>query len=995
MFLKDIKIENEHRSALFWAWNGNLEESELLNQIDDFKSHGSGGFFMHSREGLETTYLSDEWFRLSKVCSQKAHEIGLSAYLYDEDKWPSGMAGGLVTKMHPEYAAKAIVLKMNTRGCQYEYHTEVAGDVCYLNSGSDVIGIDVESSGPHDWYNGFAPADNLDANSVRAFIDITHERYKEYFGADFSKLISGIFSDEPNFCDFFANYTEGKPWLPWTLSFPDYFLQKRGYSIIPLLPLLFLKGENSEKVRHDYWRSLTELFAESYSKQISEWCEGNDIELCGHQLFENSLGYQVRACGAVMPQLRYYHIPGIDILGDQIQEYLTVKQCTSVARQMGRKTISETYGCTGWQFTFEGQKRLWDWQSVLGINIRSQHLSQYTIKGLRKRDYPPVFSYQSDSYRYANVIEDYCARLSAYCSAGKSTCEILIIHPISGIWTQSGSKVSEDLAEYDSNMGWMCEHILENNAKGEPFRLFLENLSKAGIDYDLGDEIIMSDIANVSNGKMVIGEAKYSVVVIPDTVSIFSSTLDLLGKFSSEGGKVFYTKNYPRMLDGNEESFEINGAEKFIDYTEAVECLKCYRHSYFTDIHTSVDAPILQNLRELDDGCVILAVNTDNKDYCCIFNTRHDGRITLIDTFTGRREAVVTNARGQCYLEFKQYESKIIEIKYGEKLIEEYIKIPYIDPHQTIPYIECLGPSASFSRTLDNALVLDTCKVRTADFSTGYMQVWQVQRALRDRFGFKQIFGNGVPMRYMWIESDKRSFPIELEFEFYIKDVPGKDIYLVLEDADKYKVYCNEFACDLTEQWYIDKSMKKVKLAKITSGRNRIIMTCDYSCDYELEDVYIVGDFAVDVDNNIINEPTKLYIGDWCFQGYKNYPGSIIYHYSFESLKQPASLIMAEWSGVLATVCVNGNRHFVPWQNDQAIEIELVDGTNIIDVEVVGSNRNLFGPLHSKLAPRSRIGWEDFRTEGKEFSNDMHLKPYGLFGQVIIRGNMEPQYYYL
>lgn len=120
MKLNDIKIDNEHRSAMFWAWNGNLDESELIRQIEGFKSHGSGGFFMHSREGLETEYLGEEWLRLTKICSQKANELGMRAYLYDEDKWPSGMAGGLVTSQYPEYSAKAIVLKVNTIGCDYE-----------------------------------------------------------------------------------------------------------------------------------------------------------------------------------------------------------------------------------------------------------------------------------------------------------------------------------------------------------------------------------------------------------------------------------------------------------------------------------------------------------------------------------------------------------------------------------------------------------------------------------------------------------------------------------------------------------------------------------------------------------------------------------------------------------------------------------------------------------------------------------------------------------
>lgn len=99
----------EFRAAPFWAWNGKLEEPELRRQIKLFKSMGLGGFFMHSRVGLDTPYLSEEWFKLVNACIDEAKKQGLDAWLYDEDRWPSGAAGGLVTKHH-EYRMKLIYL---------------------------------------------------------------------------------------------------------------------------------------------------------------------------------------------------------------------------------------------------------------------------------------------------------------------------------------------------------------------------------------------------------------------------------------------------------------------------------------------------------------------------------------------------------------------------------------------------------------------------------------------------------------------------------------------------------------------------------------------------------------------------------------------------------------------------------------------------------------------------------------------------------------------
>ena len=93
------------RGMPFWAWNGSLKKDELLRQIHIFKDMGMGGFFMHSRVGLQTEYMGAEWMDLTRICAEEAARLGMKAYLYDEDRWPSGTAGGLVTQ-NPHYKEK-------------------------------------------------------------------------------------------------------------------------------------------------------------------------------------------------------------------------------------------------------------------------------------------------------------------------------------------------------------------------------------------------------------------------------------------------------------------------------------------------------------------------------------------------------------------------------------------------------------------------------------------------------------------------------------------------------------------------------------------------------------------------------------------------------------------------------------------------------------------------------------------------------------------------
>ncbi len=75
---------------------------------------GFGGFHMHSRIGMSTPYLKDEFMGLIKFCTQKAEQENMLAYLYDEDRWPSGSAGGYVTKTH-KYRQRYLIFSQNSR----------------------------------------------------------------------------------------------------------------------------------------------------------------------------------------------------------------------------------------------------------------------------------------------------------------------------------------------------------------------------------------------------------------------------------------------------------------------------------------------------------------------------------------------------------------------------------------------------------------------------------------------------------------------------------------------------------------------------------------------------------------------------------------------------------------------------------------------------------------------------------------------------------------
>ncbi len=85
---------SEYKSIPFWSWNNALDERELEKQIEEMHAAGIGGFIMHARTGLKEEYLGEKWFSCISACLKKAKELGMEAWVYDENGWPSGFVGG-------------------------------------------------------------------------------------------------------------------------------------------------------------------------------------------------------------------------------------------------------------------------------------------------------------------------------------------------------------------------------------------------------------------------------------------------------------------------------------------------------------------------------------------------------------------------------------------------------------------------------------------------------------------------------------------------------------------------------------------------------------------------------------------------------------------------------------------------------------------------------------------------------------------------------------
>ncbi len=486
------EIEKKYRPIPFWSWNEKLDTEETIEQVHKMDDVGIGGFFMHARGGLATQYMGEEWFDNIEAAVKAGEETGMSAWAYDENGWPSGFGNGYVNGKGIEYQQKYLRMK----------DTEPDENV-------------IAKCGEH-WFcfdvNPFY-VDVLDKKVISEFIDYAYKPYYEKY----QNRIEGFFTDEPQI---------SRIGIPWSFVYDEEYLKRYGENINEHLEELFLPKGDYKNTRVKFWKMVTELFSENI-KQIYDKCNEWGLKLTGHLVLEENLLIQLTANGACMPHYEYMHIPGMDWLGRNLYDCLTPMQVSSVCDQLGIKQIlSETFALCGHNVSFAELKGIYEWQMAHGINLLCQHLEGYSLRGIRKRDYPPAMYCQQPWWSEYKGFVDALSRESKVLCDSKKSADILVLHPQTTAWSLYDGKPTES-TKYEE---------IEN--LNNELLSIMKTLEQKHIMYHLGDEIIMERHAKVENGKIVIGEQSYSYVIDSACRILLENTEKLLEEFKAQGGKI-------------------------------------------------------------------------------------------------------------------------------------------------------------------------------------------------------------------------------------------------------------------------------------------------------------------------------------------------------------------------------------------------------------------------------------------------------------------------
>ena len=959
----------------FWSWNGNLTPDELTQQIHQMKDAGIGGYFMHARAGLTTLYMQEEWMQAIDTCLQEGDALQMESWAYDENGWPSGFGDGIVPKMGEAYQQKGLDFRIFRAGEPLPERTlgiyRLFGDEVHAVS-EPVDGDTIVFVVVNRYY-----IDALNEEAITHFLKCTHDVYYDRFREDFGTKLKGFFTDEPQ-------YANGL--IPWSLVLERAFAEEWGYSPLEKLGALFLPANGNKRFRWQYYQTASRLLCEGFVRQMQQWCHDHGVELTGHMMAEDNLWAQLRCTGGVMPAYEYFDIPGMDWLGRQIASPAVPKQLGSAAAQLGQKrTLSETFALCGWDVSFNELRWIAQWQYVNGVNLLCQHLSAYSIQGLRKRDYPASLHTQSPWYEAYRPLQDYFAHTGAALAEGVDATDILLLQPLGDA---AGNQNRADESEV-----WRLSHQFDGITAA---------LSGLHLLHHYGDETLMHRHGRVENGFLFVGKQPYRAVILPNCESIAPTTAKLLTEFLSVGGKVLSIGQTPKMVgfapEANWEKIA-SGIPVVPDAFAAAKMLYSNKDAHIQNAQGQEEPQVHLMRRDLPDGKTMLYLVSLSLEKLGDRNLILPGRVALkeINLFDLHEHMLNGNFDGtntHFSLPFAEAESHLLLTCDSEPMPATVMQTEKLHLHSTW----------EIARSTPNAITLDRAAYKIDGGP------WQSEKAI-------------ILIQKELLDL-KRPCHIDLWLTFTVEELPKiSNLELVMEQPERYTITLNGEVLPFTDTgWYLDKSFRRCSIQSwVKEGKNSLILSGSFSqqqhvydtlsaenvheveinkltYNTELESLYILGDFSVQAKMEPTYGPRRavwagqefilcppkftVELSNITTQGYWFFSGKLRLKQSVNLIKHLNQRYVVEAEKLhvpAARVWVNGQEagllHIAPFLLDVTKYVK--DGENVLEIELLTGNRNLLGPHHRTIGESYLVapvtftdapGWEG--GEGPHWRDD-------------------------
>ena len=916
------QVDKKYQCIPFWSWNDELDEQGLIEQIEWMNANGVGGFFMHARGGLKTEYLGEKWFSCIKACCEKAEELGMEAYAYDENGWPSGFVGGKLLEdieNHDRYLTYSVGA--------YDEKALVSYDM----DGEKLVRVQTDT-GAKEYLNVYehyatSTADILNPEVVDQFLQQTHEEYKKRD----TYSLKGFFTDEPQY------YRWG---TPYTKVLAPYFAKEYGEDILDNLGLLFVEKEGYRAFRYKFWKSMQALMLENFGKRIYDWCDENGYKLTGHYVQEDWLGGQMWCCAGIMPFYEYEHIPGIDYLGNGIYGELAGKQVSSVAAQLGQKQIlTETYGCCGWDVSPLQLKKIAETQYVTGVNLMCQHLLPYTEHGQRKRDYPAHYSsvnpWVNKNFKEFN---DYFSVLGMMIAESEEQVNVGILHPLRSAYF--------DYKRMQPETGHAIAELDDALAK------LLADLCGKHLPHHLLDETLMSKYAKVEGKALIVGKCRYEYLILPKLYTMDVSTEKLLREFVNAGGKILLTDEKPTYLEGEPFNYDYLASNTTYEEMLAAQSFTCV--SCGSDVRSAIR-------KDAEGKTFIFITNVGKEQATAKFTLKEGTSFLSYDILKDEYSPVgleLSLDEGQSYILYLSDETpkaeKALKPLY---LSKEFTVCGAPDNYLTLDFVSYSTDGENFSEPLHHMGVFDEMLKRRYKGELYLKYHFDVDVLpskcvlLAEDTNTKAVWVNGVAV--------EKCGSSEVEKPLYKYDVAGllkvgaNEVLIKIDYFQSEQVYYALFGENVTE-----------------SLKNCLAYDTDIEAVALKGDFGVYGDFEPGIRDGIVLGQNfrigaqKKTISKLIEEGYPFFSGNITLQQKV-TVEDTAYELVIEKSFHLIDVYVNGKfagRMMFSRRLDLSEYLQV--GENEITLVLTVGNRNLLGPFHVQDQEPGSVGPYSFERTG-------------------------------
>ncbi len=950
---------NRFKSTVFWSWNDTITKAGIHRRVAEMAKQGIGGFFIHSRAGLRIGYFSEQFFECVEYAIEEAVRYGLDVWFYDEDGWPSGFAGGRVPRRGREYQAKRLVFASKKPDDPQDLiaaFSREGGSWKRVRSGGELFACRICD----EHYS-----DLLNPETTRVFIEETHEEYRRQFSRYFGNPVQGIFTDEPQL----------KTDLPWSDCLEDEFVKEYGVFLTDNLYLL--AGSSAEQpnlFRYRYFKLIEKLYARNYVGQISAWCKRNGLLFTGHFPCEDGLCHQYEIAGDVMGNYAAMSQPAIDHLGRRLTSVLLTSQLRSVKNQLDLPNVlSETFGCSGWNVSWGQLAWVWGYQAAQGVNLPCLHLSAYSMRGRRKRDYPSFFSEQQPWFESFRAFNRWAEWLNALDSQGHACADVLVLHPIRSI------------AFYPLfSEGQRCI--------SSRYRLLLENLRECQIDFDIGSDAVMETYGRIQNGRFIIGKRGYTTVVIPPVFSLEEHTLCLLEEYVRCGGLVLFTDQPPNSLEGVEservQAFVArakknplcmtvnNRADLWRKYFEGTGYRR--KASVVTRTDPALVGGCALNIRENDGWVQCHVMNMSRSDTRCL-SIRFYGCGTIAEErIDGEKILDYSVGKDATFADFvlKPMQSRVF--RFYENTFE-------VKENELSVLRQTISLAAEKISVLsENALTIDAAELAIDGKPYGRCAMEDINELIYD-------------------EAERKGGTVQFTAEYSFEVKKGAAVRQIAAETDGLDCIClnGKNISAARNGRFFDESVACYDVADhILEGRNIVTLSGKaqgqkksfdlnkvheseknrFFYPLELESIYVLGDFDVKFEDAMrieqgymsvprsskcrLEAPSSKRSGDLTLQGMPYYRGEVSFSCSYFWNGEGRVFLCGDWDAPACRIFVNGNEQEQYLFTGAEPEIRLEPMCrNEIEVRLYSSNRNLLGPHHHYTGEPSFVGVSVFKGE--------------------------------